>query len=113
MATVWLVQHKGYDLTDARRFGEVKPLVTDPKANVFDMTARLADIHGGLCDAKKEDFLLISGYALLNIIAAGILMEKFGQVKLLVFNGISRTYEYRTLTRGQLQLFEPKGERDV
>lgn len=104
MPSVWVVQDKGYDLSDAGRFGDVKPLVADSRANVFDITGRLADIHGGLADAQPDDFLLISGYALLNIMAAGILLEKFGTVKLLVFDGIARVYRQRTLSRDQLRL---------
>jgi hypothetical protein len=98
---VFVVHDKGHDLTDARRFGELK-IILDGKVNPFDMTSRLTDIRDGLKEAGPEDYILLSGYALLNVMAAGILMERFGQLNILLFDGLERNYRLRTLTKTQL-----------
>lgn len=98
---VWVVHNRGHDLTEAKRYGEVVSLL-EGNVNVFDITSRLSEIREKLKEAKQDDFILLSGYALLNVLAAGVLLEKFGSLKILVFDGIRRDYKLRTLNRNQL-----------
>lgn len=102
---VWVVHNRGHDLTEATKYGDITSLV-EGNVNVFDLSSRLAEIREKLREAQEEDFILLSGYALLNVIATGILLEKFGNLKILVFDGVRRDYKLRTLNQTQLTLEE-------
>ncbi len=101
MSTVWVVHDKGHDLTGAERFGTIHPIFSG-QINVFDVSSRLLDIREALKDAKEDDFILLSGYSLLNVLASNVLLEKFGGLRILIFHGNKREYQLRTLNRSQL-----------
>lgn len=82
-----------HDYTDAKRFGRLIQLSQGSidQINLDDIQALFWEkmIDMGV---HAEDWILVSGAPLLNIIAAGLMKKHFGKVKLLQWNGVLREY---------------------
>jgi len=82
----------------ALKFGE-RVDVLDSKANPFDTDELTATVVHKLRDLgfHEDDFIVLGGNAVLNVLAVGILVEQFGFINLLVYGAKHQDYTPRTV----------------
>lgn len=95
-----------YDLTRARRFGELVYLIDGQvrsysQSSVSDAVAR---VSGGLANFKQEDYLLLVGDPVLIGVACGVAMRATSQLKLLQWD--KRRFDYEMVEIGSEPLSE-------
>jgi hypothetical protein len=97
--TVWLVNRSGHGgYHKAERFGRIVDL-TSGNVNPFAVDRTAFHFNQLLGMAEKDDYLAISGLALLNMIAFGILMEKFDKVNVLQWARHKQDYVLLHITK--------------
>ena len=72
---------------------------TKGKLPIFKTNTVRAVLEKGHVKFTKDDYLLISGPAIVNVMAATILYNKFNTVKFLVFNAKQQDYVVRHLNK--------------
>lgn len=100
---VWVVNRAGHDYSPAKKYGrlqsltldDVNPLQTDRLLN------HLARGIGKFVDSE-EDYLLISGTPMVNMLAASLWLRRFPKCRILQWNAKSREYEESTITNEQM-----------
>ncbi len=108
--SVYVVNYNGQDMSNAERFGEFIYLTEGKSVNIFNTNVLLEEIKPKLVDVQENDFLLLSGHAVPNILAAALIWFKYGHVNILIFDARTREYEPRTITEKQLYLL---GDRNA
>ena len=98
MAKVYVVNNTNHDYSKAEQYGELV-YVTKGKLPIFKTNTVRAILEKGLVKFTKDDYLLISGPAIVNIMAATILYNKFDTVKFLVFDAKQQDYVVRHLNK--------------
>ena len=98
MAKVYVVNNANHDYSKAEQYGELM-YVTRGKLPIFKTSTVRAMLEKGLVKFTKDDYLLISGPAIVNIIAATILYNKFDTVKFLVFDAKQQDYVVRHINK--------------
>ncbi len=98
MAKVYVVNNTNYDYSKAEQYGELV-YVTKGKLPIFKTNTVRAMLEKGLVKFTKDDYLLISGPAIVNIMAATILYNKFDTVKFLIFDAKQQDYVVRHLNK--------------
>lgn len=95
--SVWIVNKGSHPYHHAEKFGTLKVL-TEGKVNVFSLDNLKLEIQSKLeeGEAQSNDFLLLSGYNLPNMIAGHWFMKKFGKVRLLVWGANKQKYSVLT-----------------
>ena len=80
-----------HDYSDAKRYGELKLLTQGSidSVNLEDIEDRFRE---KMAESHSEDWVLVSGAPLLNIIAAAVMLEKHGRVQLLQWDGVLKEY---------------------
>ena len=100
MATpsVWIVNKGSHPYDPAEKFGKLKTL-TEGRVNIFALDNLTAEITSKLESegATANDLLLVSGYAILNLIAGHWFLKKFGRCKLLVWGANRQKYMVLTM----------------
>src|SRR5690554_2870108 len=84
MARIWIVNVAGHDFSDARRFADELIPLTEGRVNIFNVKALVDEFKTKMESYEKEDWLLLSGSSVINIVASQIVMEKHGELKLLI-----------------------------
>lgn len=79
---VWLVNQGGHDYRKAARYGRVLPLTT-ANVNPFAVDRLLVNLSQRLSMAQEQDYLVISGLALLNALVLAIWLAKFPKANIL------------------------------
>lgn len=98
MAKVYIVNNANYDYSKAAQYGELVD-VTRGKLPIFKTSTVRAMLEEGLAEFTEDDFLLISGPAIVSIMAAIVLYNKFDTVKFLVFDAKQQDYVVRHLNK--------------
>ena len=98
MAKVYVVNNTSHDYSKAEQYGELV-YVTKGKLPIFKTNTVRAILEKGLVKFTKDDYLLISGPAIVNIMAATILHNKFDTVKFLIFDAKQQDYAVRHLSK--------------
>ena len=93
---VWIVNLIGHNYEPAKKFGRFIALTTG-NVNHFNVDRLAQNMATTLKVANEEDYLLISGSPMLNVIAVQIWLRKFPKVKLLQFSTREEQYIPRTL----------------
>lgn len=101
--TVWVVNDGGHNYAPAEKYGELKtftrgsvnPLIVDRLGQ--DLAKRV-----GSHVESEEDYLLISGYPILNALALVLWLKRFKVCRLLQWNAKNRDYELTILDRDHL-----------
>lgn len=102
MPTVWICNEAGHDYSDAKRYGEPKPL-TIGNVNPLQVDRLKWHLARGIAKyASADDYLLISGTPMVNAIALAIWLNHFRAVKLLQWNAKHRVYELSEFTLDHL-----------
>ena len=98
MAKVYVVNNTNHDYSKAKQYGELV-YITKGKLPIFKTNTVRAMLEKGLVKFTKDDYLLISGPAIVNIMAATILYNKFDTVKFLIFDAKQQDYVVRHLSK--------------
>jgi len=98
MAKVYVVNNANYDYSKAEQYGELV-YVTKGKLPIFRTSTVRAMLEKGLVKFTKDDYLLISGPAIVSVMAATILYNNFDTVKFLVFDAKQQDYVVRHLNK--------------
>ena len=98
MAKVYVVNNTNHDYSKAEQYGELV-YVTKGKLPIFKTNTVRAMLEKGLVKFSKDDYLLISGPAIVSIMAATILYNNFDTVKFLVFDAKQQDYVVRHLNK--------------
>ncbi len=98
MAKVYVVNNTNHDYSKAEQYGELV-YVTKGKLPIFKTNTVRAMLEKGLVKFTKDDYLLISGPVIVNIMAATILYNKFDTVKFLIFDAKQQDYVVRHLNK--------------
>ena len=98
MAKVYVVNNTHHNYSKAERYGKLVD-VTKGKIPIFKTSTVRAMLEKGLAAFTKDDYLLISGPAMVNIMAATLLYNKFDTVKFLIFDAKQQDYVVRHLNK--------------
>ena len=98
MAKVYIINNANHDYSKAEQYGGLVD-VTRGRLPIFKTSTVRAMLEEGLVDFTKDDYLLISGPAIVNVMAATILYNKFDTVKFLVFDAKQQDYVVRHLNK--------------
>ena len=98
MSKVYVVNGAGHDIVMAERYGEIVYL-TKGTINIFATDRLIKELRDKLQDAKVEDYMLLSGYALLNMIVFSLLLERLGEVRVLIYDFKEKKYIRRDITK--------------
>jgi len=98
MAKVYVVNNTNHDYSKAEQYGELV-YITKGKLPIFKTNTVRAMLEKGLVKFTKDDYLLISGPAIVNVMAATILYNKFDTVKFLIFDAKQQDYVVRHLNK--------------
>ena len=98
MTKVYVVNNTNHDYSKAEQYGELV-YVTKGKLPIFKTNTVRAMLEKGLVKFTKDDYLLISGPAIVSVMAAIILFNKFDTVKFLVFDAKQQDYVVRHLNK--------------
>ncbi|MNB86367.1 hypothetical protein D3C75_333090 [compost metagenome] len=94
MPNVYVVNNRHHDFTSAQRFGTLVSL-TEGTVPIFKTDAVVADLHEKLQTFNHdEDYILISGPALLNALACMVLQND-KPIKMLIFDAKAQEYVAR------------------
>ena len=85
MPKVYIPNRGAHNYSDAIHFGELV-YITDGLINPMSTGFIFRKLADHLKDSKPEDYLLISGLPIMNIMAAAILGRMHGVLNLLVFH---------------------------
>jgi len=92
------IANVGYhDYSAAERFGKLVA-VTRAKVDLEHSDRMEAEIQDALADFNSDDYLLLSGPPLINILAAGFIFKRLGEVRVVYWDGLMRDYHVRELT---------------
>lgn len=97
-AMVWVPNSSKHDLTAAEKFGIVRVVISGI-ANPFDLPLLGGQITDALAEFKPDDYLLLAGNLVVNVMAVAHLLAKLPKIKLLIFNAKERVYYDRVITR--------------
>ena len=98
MAKVYIVNNANHDYSKAEQYGELV-YVTRGKLPIFKTSTVRTMLEKGLVKFTKNDYLLISGPAIVSVMAATVLYNKFDTVKFLVFDAKQQDYVVRHLNK--------------
>ena len=98
MAKVYIVNNTNHDYSKAERYGRLVD-VTKGKLPIFKTSTVRAMLKEGLVEFTKDDYLLVSGPAIVNVMAATVLHNKFDTIKFLVFDAKQQDYVVRHLNK--------------
>lgn len=96
MSKVWIVNSAGHDFDAAKSYGEFIPL-TVGRVNIFNVERLLNEFKGMLANHEKDDWILLSGNAVLNVLAVAIVLAKHGEVNMLLYDVIKKEYVPREI----------------
>lgn len=96
---VWVVNDYDHDFSDAERFGRLIALSTG-RVNVFQTHRLKKTFEARMENCQKDDYILLSGAQVLNVIAAMTMAKKVGCVNLLIYDAIRKEYVPRELDFG-------------
>lgn len=97
---VWLPNCASHhDYSDAEVYGTLCP-ITEGRVNIFRISEVASFFKDKLADAAEGDWVLVSGYPVLNSIAIYYFLKKYGHCNILQWGALKREYV-------KLQLFDP------
>lgn len=101
-ATVFVVADSGHEYSKAADRGNIVFLYED-KVNVFASDKLVKEIEEKLANSEPGDFLILSGNQLAAAIAFDVMLNKHGQVNVLIYSFKFQLYELRTIQATQFK----------
>jgi len=100
-AKVFVINSTTHDYSTAEKYGSVVN-VTEGKVPIFKSDAIIGMLKQKLSDFSKDDYLLVSGPALVIIYAVSIVSNKFDEFKIIVFDAKQQCYVVRHINKANL-----------
>ena len=99
---VYVVNNSGHNIEDARRFGDIIHLSDGPHSryatnNIYRQFKPILEA------SEPDDYLLLTGLTVMNVVAASILVLIHGRLNLLIHRPKDNTYVWRELDMSDLQ----------
>ena len=101
MPKVYVVNRSGHDYAGAKRFGDLVYLSEGRTESPFAVTTIYASFAAQLVDSEPDDYLLLTGLNVMNVVASGIFGFLHGKLNLLIYAGKNR-YAERTVKLDEL-----------
>lgn len=98
---VWLVNEGGHDYRLARKWGRIVPL-TAGNINPFQVDRLIVNLSQRLQMAQENDFIVVSGVALTNMLVLAIWLAKFPRANILQWAVQGSRYIKLTIDRENL-----------
>ena len=92
----------GHDFTSARKFGDELVPITQGRINIFNFKAMVEEFKTIMKPYEKDDWLLLSGSNIINVIAAAIVLNRHGEVKFLIYDAANKCYVPREINMKQI-----------
>lgn len=89
---VYIPNRVHLDYSDARRWGQLVQ-ITQGSIDTMNRDDLEDRIRRKLSDASKNDWVLLSGAPLVNILTVKVFLERFGSAKLLQWDGVLKEYQ--------------------
>lgn len=101
VSRVYIANYAGHDYTEAEAYGQLCYITRGFVS--FDSLDRLKfSIAQAVADTQPQDWLLLSGTNIVNVLAALLWYEKHHVVKILNFDKTERTYRELVVHSGHL-----------
>ncbi len=84
MKRVYIVNKSSHDFSAAQRFGDLVAL-SEGSMNRTGTNNIHRNFSEKLGDSTKDDYILLCGLTVMNVIATGIMVAKHGKLNLLMF----------------------------
>ena len=101
MKKVFVANYNGQDMSPAERFGQLVYL-TEGSTNIFNTNKLISEIKDKLDVVREDDFLLVSGHSIVNIIASSLILFQYGLVNVLIYDAKTQDYVPQTITETRL-----------
>jgi len=100
---IYIVNNSGQDFSNAFDYTDLTRCdaqvnLTEGSQSIFDIDRMICKIKERLKDSLKDDYILLSGSNILNVIAVGMQLQKYREANLLLYNAGERRYVMRMLT---------------
>ncbi|MDI6840470.1 MAG: hypothetical protein QMD71_06465 [bacterium] len=95
---VWIVNSSGHNFDAAKEFGEEMIPLTAGKVNIFNVERLIHEFKGKMVNHQKDDWILLSGNTVLNVLAVTVALAKHREVKLLLYDVIRKEYVPREIS---------------
>lgn len=97
MRKVYVTNYAGHDYTQLEKFGKIVPITTGYVS--FDSLDRIkVQVAQGIIDSDREDYLALSGAAIIGALASLLWFCKHRKVKLLNYDRVSKDYREVVIT---------------
>ncbi len=93
---VFIPHRANHDYTDAKSFGELV-FLTEGEQNRFKLNQLYTELGKKMLNARPDDYLMITGPTTVNIVASTLLVNRFGRVNFLIFDGFLGRYVSRPI----------------
>ena len=97
MGDVYVVNHSGHNIRNAKRYGNIR-LLSEGRVNIFATDRITAEFNFALGDFGEDDYILLCGAPILNVLAVVCALKKTPVVRVLVYNAKTATYDVRKIT---------------
>lgn len=94
---VWIASDAGHDFSEAEKYGDLVA-VTNGKSNIFNIRHLVSDFAEKLTDFGPEDYLLLSGNVVVNVLLSSILLQKQETIQVLIFDAVHKGYVPREIS---------------
>jgi len=99
MSKVYIVNAEKFDFSAAKEYGELVPITTG-NINPFDCHRLMLEVKDKMKYFNpKEDYILLVGHNILNIIVAVVAFEKGDEIKTLVYGAKHGDYVVSTIKK--------------
>lgn len=102
MRTVWIVNSSGHNFDAAKDYGEFVPL-TKGKVNIFNTERLIQEFKSKMANMNKDDWILLSGNVVLNVIAVAVAFAKHKEANLLIYDVIRKEYVPREMSFSEFE----------
>jgi len=86
MKKVYIVNKSSHDFSAAQRHGDLIAL-SEGSMNRYGTNSIHRNFSEKMEDSTKDDYILLCGLTVMNVIAASIFVAKHGKLNLLMFRG--------------------------
>ena len=93
---VFLINEGLHDYSAAEKFGEQMITLTKGICSRVNVTGHMREIAHGLAVSNSDDWLIVSGPPLVNILACAEFAVKHGRLNLLIYASREQEYVRRT-----------------
>lgn len=84
MKKVFVINDSGHDFSQAKKYGELV-IVTSGTINKYQPTYMFREFSSFIESSDKDDYILVCGPTVMNIVFAGMFASKHGRINLLLW----------------------------